>query len=141
MQAFFDSEDGNPKIKINIRGDRRKKATTVTALLDTGHTGSLALPVLTLMDVGATLDGFGPLGLADGSQIYVYYFRIYVEVDGVEKQIQASMINDPEIREAIAGLELLGDHVALIDFKNKRISLMEEERLRKITEEKEENNE
>jgi predicted aspartyl protease len=141
MQAFFDPEDGNPKVKISIRGDRRKKVTTVTALLDTGHTGSLALPVLTLMDIGATLDGFGPLGLADGSQIYVYYFRIYVEVDGVEKQIQASMINDPEIREAIAGLELLGDHVALIDFKNKRISLMEEEKLRKITEEKEENNE
>lgn len=141
MQAFFDPEDGNPKVKINIRGDRRKKATTVTALLDTGHTGSLALPVLTLMDVGATLDGFGPLGLADGSQIYVYYFRIYVEVDGVERQIQASMINDPEIHEAIAGLELLGDHVALIDFKNKRISLIKEEKLRKITEEKEENDE
>lgn len=132
MQAFFDSEDGNPKVKINIRGDRRKKATTITALLDTGHTGSLALPVLSLMDIGASLDGFGPLGLADGSQIYVYYFRVYVEIDGVEKQIQASMINDPEIREAIAGLELLGDHVALIDFKNKNISLMSEEKLQNI---------
>lgn len=132
MQAYFDTDDGSPKIKILIRSDKRKKPQEITALLDTGHTGSLALPLLTLIEIGATLDGFGPVALADGSKINVYYFRVYVEVDGEEKLIQASLIDDPDVREAIAGLELLGEQIALIDFKNKRIALLPESKLVEI---------
>jgi predicted aspartyl protease len=136
MQAFFDPEDDSPKIKIKIRGDKRRQHKTITALLDTGHTGSLALPVLSLIDIGATVESFGPVGLADGSRVNMYYFKVYVEIDGVEKQIQASMIDNPNINEAIAGLELLDSHIALIDFKNKNIVLTTEEMLVKSLESK-----
>ena len=129
MQAFFDKLDDNPKIKLRIRGSKKRSYKTITALLDTGHSGSLALPVLNLIDIGATVESFGPVGLADGSQINVYYFKVYVEIDGEEKQIQASMIDNPAVNEAIAGLELLGSHIALIDFKNKKILLTTEEQL------------
>jgi len=129
MRAFFDKEDNNPKIELKIRGNKRQKHKTITALLDTGHTGSLALPILNLIEIGATLDSFGPVGLADGSEINVYYFKVLVEMDGTEKSIQASMIDNQNINEAIAGLELLGEHIALIDFKDKRLILTTEEEL------------
>ena len=52
-------------------------------------------------------------------------------MDGVEKEAQAAMIENPKVTEAIVGLELLAPYVAFIDFKNKKIELVTEVEMRK----------
>jgi len=129
MHAYFD-KDGSPKVKIKIAGTKRK-GKEITALLDTGHNGSLSLPLLDLIEIGAELVNFGPVNLADGSQTNTYFFNVKVEIDGKTKDTQASMIPNPNIYEAIIGLELLSPYVAVINFNKKQILLKTEEQLKK----------
>jgi predicted aspartyl protease len=130
MHAYFDAQDGSPKVVIKIKGTKRK-TKEISALLDTGHNGSLSLPLLDLIEVGAKLSSFGPVGLADGSRTNMYFFNITVEIDGKTKEVQASMISNPAITEAIVGLELLSPYVAVINFNKKQIFLKTEEQLKK----------
>ena len=130
MHAYFDAQDGNPKIVIKIRGTRRK-FKEIAALLDTGHTGSLSLPLLDLIEIGAKVTSFGPVEYADGNQGLVYYFEVTVSIDDVEKKIQAGMIENPRATEAISGLELLSPYIAFMDFKNKKIMILTEKKLKK----------
>ncbi len=131
MHAYFDANDGSPKVVIKIRGTRTKQKE-IAALLDTGHNGSLSLPLLDLIEIGAKLSSFGPVGLADGNQVIVYYFEVKVEIDGITKVVVASMIANPNITEAIVGLELLSPYIAYIDFNKKQIQLTTEAELKKI---------
>ena len=130
MVGYFDAQDGSPKVVIKISGTKRGTKKEISALLDTGHNGSLSLPILDLIEIGAKLSSFGPVGLADGSQFTCYYFTVKVEVDGTEREVLASMIENPAITEAIVGLELLSPYIAFMDFKNKKIELLTEEQLK-----------
>ena len=130
MHAYFDAQDGNPKVVIKIKGTGRK-FKEIPALLDTGHSGSLSLPILTLIEIGAKLKSYGPVGLADGSSVIAYFFAVKVEIDGKIKEVLASMIQNPKISEAIVGLQLLSPYISFIDFKNKRIQITTEEELKK----------
>ncbi len=130
MLAFFDGQDGSPKIVIKVRASKRKPKE-LTALLDTGHSGSLSLPLLDLIEIGAKLKTYGLVGLANGSEVIMYYFEVKVEIDGEEKTVLASMIEDPKIKEAIVGLELLSPYIAFIDFNKKKIHITTEEKIKK----------
>lgn len=130
MHAYFDAQDGSPKVVIKIRASKRKPKE-IAALLDTGHNGSLSLPLLDLIEIGAKLKSYGPVGLANGSEVIMYFFEVKVEIEGKEKIVLASMIEDPKVKEAIVGLELLSPYIAFIDFKNKRIYIKTEEQIKK----------
>jgi hypothetical protein len=132
MHAFFDSKDGNPKVVIEISGTAPNSKKTINALLDTGHSGSLSLPVLDLISIGAKLESYGEVEYANGYTGINYYFSVNVTIDGITKEVQASMIENPSSSEAIAGLELFAPYVALIDFKNKIIGFIKEEELEKM---------
>ena len=84
------------------------------------------------MEIGTKFSSFGPVEVADGNKIIVYYFSVKVEIDGTEKEIEAGMISNPKVTEAIVGLELLSPYLAIIDFKNKKITLTTEEELKKM---------
>lgn len=129
MIGYFDASDGNPKVVLKIRSGRKEKE--IRALMDTGHTGSLSLPVWDLIEIGAKLSTIGEVEFADGNRGIVYYFRIKIIIDGVEKEIEAGMIENPSSREAIAGLELFSPYIAIIDFKNKKITFYTEAQLKK----------
>ena len=130
MHGYFDAKDGNPKIVIEIAGTKRKTKKQIPALLDTGHNGSLSLPVLDLIEIGAKLSGIGEVEFANGHKGTVYYFAVKVTVDGVEKEVQANLIENPNATEAIAGLELFSPYIAVIDFKGKKISFFAEAQLK-----------
>lgn len=130
MHAYFDAKDGNPKVVFKIKGTHRK-TKEVAALLDTGHSGSLSLPIFDLIEIGAKLESFGPVGLADGSKTTMFFFSVKVEIDGKTKKVQASMINNPGVTEPIAGLQLMAPFIAVIDFKKKSIYFTTEEELKK----------
>lgn len=100
--------------------------------MDTGHTGSLSLSIWDLIDIGGKLSTVGEVEFADGNKGTVYYFRVKVIIDGVKKEIEAGMIENPNATEAIAGLELFSPYVAVIDFKSKKINFYTEVELKKI---------
>lgn len=121
MLGYFDQSDGNPKVVIEISGARKDYKKQVSALFDTGHSGSLSLPILDLIDIGAQLSNVGEAELANGYPTPVLYFSVTVIVDGIPKQVQASMIDNPKSTEAICGLELFSHYVALVDFKGREL--------------------
>lgn len=128
MHAYFDAFD--PKVVLKISSGRKEKE--IKALMDTGHTGSLSLPIWDLIDIGAKLSTVGEVEFANGNVGTVYYFRVKVIIDGVKKEIEAGMIENPNATDAIAGLELFSQHIAIIDFKRKRINFYTEAELKKI---------
>ncbi|MEK7473584.1 MAG: hypothetical protein AAB668_02575 [Patescibacteria group bacterium] len=131
MHAYFDANDGNPKVVIEISGTNDGIKKTIPALLDTGHSGSLSLPVLDLINIGAKLSSVGQAEFANGHKGVVYYFKVMVTVDGKTAEVDAGMIENPSASEAIAGLELFAPYVAVIDFKNKKVEFIPEEDLHK----------
>lgn len=131
MHAYFDAKDGNPKVVIEISGTNESVKKTIQALLDTGHNGSLSLPVLELINIGAKLSSIGEVEFANGHKGVVYYFKVTVTIDGKTTEVEAGMIENPNASEAIAGLELFAPYVAVIDFKNKKVEFIPEAELHK----------
>lgn len=131
MHGYFDAQDGNPKVLLKISGTKKRKGKEIVALFDTGHTGSLSLPVIYLIEIGAKLTAVGQVQYADGNTGTAYYFSVKVEIDNVKKEVEAAMISNPKVTEAIAGLQLFSPYVAFIDFKNQRLRFIKEEDLKK----------
>lgn len=131
MIGYFDAQDGQPKVVIKIKGTRRVEKE-ITALFDTGHSGSLSLSIMDLISIGAKFSGVGNAQYADGRTGIDYLFSVKVLFDGIEKDIEASMIQNPKITQAIAGIQLFAPFIALIDFKNKKLDLVKEEDMKKI---------
>jgi predicted aspartyl protease len=129
MHAYFDAKDGNPKVVIEISGTKESVKKTIPALLDTGHNGSLSLPVLELINIGAKLSSLGEVEFANGHKGVVYYFNVSVTIDGKTMEVEAGMIESSAANEAIAGLELFAPYIAVIDFKNKKVRFLTEEEL------------
>ena len=136
MHAYFDANDSRPKVVIEISGTKENFKKQIAALFDTGHSGSLSLPIIDLIEVGAKLSSVGKAEFADGYEKPQLYFAVKVIVDNEEKDVEAALIENPESREAIVGLELFSPYVAVVDFKNKRLRFIKEEDLMKGTEEK-----
>ena len=130
MIGYFDAKDGRPKVVLKVKGTRRTEKE-ITALFDTRHSGSLSLPIIDLINIGAKFSGVSAAQYADGRTGIDYLFTVKVMFDDVEKEVEASMIQNPQISQAIAGTQLFSPYVALIDFKNKGLTLMKEEDLNK----------
>ena len=121
MHGYFDANDQNPKVVIEIAGPKDGKKAQIAALFDTGHSGSLSLTIVQLIEIGAVLSTIGQVEYADGNTKLQLYFSVKVTVDNIEKEVDAGMIENPEATEAIAGLELFSPYMALIDFKNQTL--------------------
>ncbi len=66
MDFFFDNS-GSPTIDIEVFGWNEELRHTVTAVVDTGFTGFLLLPMLDALVIGPILDSVFDITLADGS--------------------------------------------------------------------------
>ncbi|MEK7534099.1 MAG: hypothetical protein AAB600_02065 [Patescibacteria group bacterium] len=130
MIGYFDAEDGKPKVVLSVKGTKRKEKQ-LTALFDTGHSGSLSLPIFDLIEIGAKLASIGRAQYADGRIGIDYLFSVKVKFNGIEKEVEASMIQNPQVTQAIAGVQLFSPFIALIDFRNKKLNLIKENDLRK----------
>ena len=130
MVGFFD-ENGRPKVRFKIGGTRN--GGEITALFDTGFSGSLALPPQHLIAVGSELVGIEPMTYADGRTSNELLFSIKVDLDGESKSIVAHLISGAA--EPIAGNQLFYPYVVLVDFMGKKLNLVRKELFDKIIEE------
>lgn len=119
MIGYFDPKDGMPKVPIRIDGTKGGK--TINALFDTGHSGTLSLPLLELISIGAEISSVSHVKYADGREGIQYLFSVNVEVDGIKKEVKAGLIPNPKEKEAIVGLELFTPYIVNIDFEKKLI--------------------
>jgi hypothetical protein len=117
MHAYFDTADGKPKVDLEIEGTA-SQPQKITALLDTGHTGKLSLPIKTLIELGSYPVAFGSVLYGNGAVEKCVYFRVKHKIGGIYDNIDAGLT---WTNEAIAGVELFAPYVLTIDFKNKTI--------------------
>ena len=66
--GFFDSA-GHPRLRIRVRGTNPNQFTDEEALLDTGFTGFLMLPIAKALPLGLVLVSTGNYTIANGSSI------------------------------------------------------------------------
>jgi len=77
-------ENGQIWLTLTVRGMRGE--TQIEALLDTGFTHPLLLPVSIAVPLGLELVGFTPMELADGRLQHFFTFAITAVIETVEKQ-------------------------------------------------------
>jgi hypothetical protein len=80
LQVGYVDNDGHPRITIHIRGTHPTEVLEVDALVDTGFTGFLMLPVMQALPLGLALYGTGDYNLADGSPISCFLAQGTIEV-------------------------------------------------------------
>ncbi len=83
LQGRMD-ENGQIWLTLTVRGMRGE--TQIEALLDTGFTHPLLLPVFIAVPLGLELVDFTPMELADGRLQHFFTFAITAVIGTVEKQ-------------------------------------------------------
>lgn len=130
MVGYFDAKDSRPKVSLTIKGTKGEKV--ISALFDTGSQLALSLPLPDLIEIGSEITGVESVGYADKRSGIEYLFKVWVKLNGGEKEVQANLIPDPRAEEAIIGTPLFDPYVVVIDFKNKVLGLLSEEELTKL---------
>lgn len=69
LQVGYIDSNGHPRIKIVVSGTNSGAVADVDAMIDTGFTGFLMLPVAQALPLGLVLYGTGNYTLADGSEV------------------------------------------------------------------------
>ena len=69
LQIGYVDSNGHPRVTIQVRGTHQTAFLEIDALVDTGFTGFLMLPIAQALPLGLALYGTGDYNLADGSPI------------------------------------------------------------------------
>jgi clan AA aspartic protease len=97
-------QDDAPRATLTLIADNER--TEVEFVVDTGFTGTLALPPFLLATVGATLDGVRLIQLADGTERRAPLCVVQIEWYGEARTLRATVIED----EPLIGIGLLREH-------------------------------
>lgn len=107
-----------PKCKITVKGTR--KSVTIEAVIDTGFSGFLCIPVSIAIQIGLELFGQETVILADGSKKRQLTFIGTALLENKEIPIEISLTNADE---ALLGVGLLKNKKLEIDFPAKIVSI------------------
>lgn len=69
IQVGYIDNDGHPKLRIQVEGTNPGVSTNIEAMIDTGFTGFLMLPISLALPLGLVLMGTGDYSLAGGTLI------------------------------------------------------------------------
>lgn len=101
--GFFD-KSGSPAIKLTIRGPFGT-GREFDAILDTGFTGFISMPLLAALPLGLLLYGTTSVELADGSQSTKLTARGIAEANGESKV--GVVILEPTSNDILLGMAFL----------------------------------
>jgi clan AA aspartic protease len=102
IHGYF--SDDAPRATLTLIGDSGR--ADVEFVVDTGFTGTLALPPSQLAAVGATLEGIRLIQLADGTQLRTPFWTLQIEWYGELRLVRATALDD----EPLIGIGLLREH-------------------------------
>jgi len=95
--------DGRPRLKLKIIGPNADQE--FEAVIDTGFTGFLHMPLLDAIPLGVILQGTAAVNIADGSSVTVLLTTFEVEVDGDKRP--GSIMLDMGSNLVLIGMEFL----------------------------------
>jgi predicted aspartyl protease len=98
------NSSGSPTVEISVSGPLTNP-TAFTAIMDTGFTGFLLLPILQAFPVGLILQGTVPISLADGSTQTKLTCLGMLHFDG-ETQTGLIII-EPQNADVLLGMDFL----------------------------------
>ena len=84
LKIGYLDKNGHPNVKIRVWGIDSRFKQEFEAMIDTGFTGFLKLPITMALPLGLTLMGTGDSTLADGSKSPMLLTLGTVELDGQE---------------------------------------------------------
>jgi clan AA aspartic protease len=99
-----DFRDDAPRAVLALLGDSGR--IEVEFVVDTGFTGTLAMPSHWLVTVGATLEGARLIQLADGTERHTAIYAVEVEWYGESRIVPVTVIED----EPLIGIGLMREH-------------------------------
>lgn len=103
MDGFF-SQNGHPIIPIEVYGFSKEVTQKFDAMLDTGFSGFLSLPLVHALKVGLILSGTASFTLADGSTDYTLLCFGGIKLNGDE---QVGLISISRGNDVLLGMEFL----------------------------------
>jgi clan AA aspartic protease len=105
-------------VELEVIGSKKK--AKVEALIDTGFTGYVCIPVKVARDLGLELCGEEEYELANGQWITQFLFKGQVRFLGKTLDVQLSLTNS---EMAQVGVLLLADCRLTIDFPSERVKV------------------
>jgi len=117
MQGYVDDQL-QPKVKLKTKGMR--KAVEIEAVVDTGFSGDLCLPLTVATQLGLELWGDQFAELADGSIKRDILFLGIVVWENKEKAVEISLT---ESEETLIGSGLLEKQRLTIDYADKVVMI------------------
>lgn len=96
--------DGRPRLPLKIKGLLQQ--VDFEAVVDTGFTGFLYMPLLAAIPVGVLLHTTGRVTLADGSEVTVLLAQLEVEVQG-DKLPALTMLDIGGGNDVLVGMEFM----------------------------------
>jgi predicted aspartyl protease len=91
--GYFDKA-GNPCVKITVSGVYNQSGIEFEAIIDTGFTGFLLIPIVQALPIGLVLDSTTEVTLADGSVKgrYVGYGMVHIVGDDKARLTQGGLV-------------------------------------------------
>lgn len=122
------ANSGSPAVKIRVSGPITK-GKEFEAILDTGFTGFLSMPLVQAIAVGLILHGTTTISLADGSTSYRLTARGMVNIEG-ESNVGV-VILEPSSNELLLGMAFLRQFKRALFVSEFGVMLTDEEELKK----------
>jgi len=111
LQIGYIDSDGHPKVRIRVNGTNPDASASLEAMIDTGFTGFLMLPISVALPLGLVLMGTGDYTLADGSGISNYLAKGTVTIG---ESLGVVDVRKQHASEAVEGIIILCGESALV---------------------------
>jgi predicted aspartyl protease len=121
LLGTFDS-DGNATINIRVDGNSGFK--NYTAIIDTGFSGFVALPILDMVDLGLKAEGAANVTLGDGSTT-VSHLSSGIVTLGSQAEI-GTILLDENSTDVLVGMALLREFKLALILTNSTVVLYDE---------------
>lgn len=120
VQIGYLDSNGHPKLTIRVSGTHPTADAVVEAMIDTGFTGFLMLPIAQALPLGLALYGTGNYTLADGSMVtnFLAEGTVTIMPPTVSPIPPSSTLGPPTLAglqpESVQGTIVLGGDSALL---------------------------
>ena len=104
------NSDLEPRLNLRLRG-QDGLVSVVDALVDTGYSGEISLPISVAKRLGSVRGLGGRIVLADGTSIAYDSYNVDFEWLGSRRRVAASAMGD----DVVIGMGLLSEHALMIE--------------------------
>ena len=119
MNGWVDT-GGRALVSIALKASAQSLSTQLEAWIDTGFTGDLVLPQVTIFSLGLPQSGTVGAELGDGSAIVMNTYTCLIDWFGQEKQIEVVANNR---QYPLLGIGLLSDHKLTVDYLSQTLTI------------------